>query len=101
VEIVEDGRLHTLAVAHVDPEKVSLAHEFQMSYPPDPDATTGSPNVVRTGVSELYPEITDEMVVAGSRDAEHLRISRALQLHSALVVPLSVHSPRVLGTMAR
>ena len=99
VDIFEDGRLHTLAVAHVDPDKVSLAHELQRRYPPDPDARTGSPNVVKTGVGELYPEITDEMLVAGARDAEHLRISRALQLHSALVVPLSVPGGRILGTI--
>src|SRR5260370_20193326 len=32
----EDGMLHTLAVAHVDPAKVALAHELQRRYPPDP-----------------------------------------------------------------
>ena len=33
VDIFEDGRLHTLAVAHVDPDKVTLAHELQRRYP--------------------------------------------------------------------
>ncbi len=99
VEIVEDGRLHTLAVAHVDPAKVELAHELQERYPTDPDSPTGSPNVVRTGVSELYPEITDDMLAAGARDDEHLRISRALQLRSALVVPLAAPGPRILGAI--
>lgn len=99
VEIMEDGRLHTLAVAHVDPAKVAMAHELQERYPSDPDSPTGSPNVVRTGISELYPEVTDEMLVASTRDEDHLRISRALQLRSALIVPLTVPGPRILGTM--
>ncbi len=99
VDIVEDGRLHTLAVAHVDPAKVELANELQDRYPTDPDSPTGAPNVVRTGVSELYPEITDEMLVAGARDDEHLRISRALHLRSALVVPLAAPGPRILGAI--
>jgi PAS domain S-box-containing protein len=96
VEVVEDGRLRTLAVAHVDPAKVAMAEELQRRYPSDPQAPTGSPNVIRTGVSELYPEITDDMLVAGSRDEEHLRLSRELQLRSALCVPLTARG-RVLG----
>ena len=83
VEIVEDDRLHTLAVAHVDPAKVAWARQLEQRYPTDPDSPTGAPNVVRTGVSELYPEITDEMLVASTRDAEHLRLSRELELRSA------------------
>lgn len=98
VHIVEDGRLHALAVAHVDPAKISLARQLQERYPPDPDAPAGSPKVARTGVSELYAEITDDVLVASARDEEHLRIMRALQLRSALVVPLT-HQGRVLGTI--
>jgi PAS domain S-box-containing protein len=96
VEVVQDGRLRTLAVAHVDAAKAAMAEELQRRYPSDPEAQTGAPNVVRTGVSELYPEITDDMLVAGSRDEEHLRLSRELQLRSALCVPLTARG-RVLG----
>lgn len=96
VEVVEDGRLRTLAVAHVDPEKVELAEELQRRYPSDPQAATGAPNVVRSGVSELYPDISDEMLVAGTRDEEHLRLARELQLRSAICVPLTARG-RVLG----
>jgi serine phosphatase RsbU (regulator of sigma subunit) len=49
-------------------------------------------------VSELYPRITDEMLVAGARDEEHLRLSRELNLHSALVVPLRAKD-RTLGAI--
>src|SRR5204862_154633 len=34
----EAGALRRLAVAHVDPSKVELAHELHRRYPPDPDA---------------------------------------------------------------
>ncbi len=86
---VTDGRARTVAVAHVDPEQVRWARELQERYPPDYDAPSGVGNVLRTGRSEFYPRITDEMLVAGARDEEHLRISRELRMHSALVVPLS------------
>jgi signal transduction histidine kinase/CheY-like chemotaxis protein len=46
------------------------------------------PNVLRTGQSELYAEIPQEMLERGARDTDHLRIIRDLQLRSAMVVPL-------------
>ena len=98
VQVLEDGRLRTLAVAHVDPAKVELAWEMHERYPPDMAAETGAPKVVRTGESEFYPEIPDELLVAGSRDEEQLRISRELQLRSALVVPLAIRG-QVLGVI--
>jgi serine phosphatase RsbU (regulator of sigma subunit) len=98
VDIVERDSLTTLAVAHVDPEKVAWAWDLQRRYPADPDAPTGAPNVVRTGVSELYETISDEMIVAGARDEEHLQLARDLQLRSALVVPLTVRG-RTLGAI--
>jgi PAS domain S-box-containing protein len=90
IEIVDEhGRAQQAAVAHVDPAKVDFARELNRRYPPRADATTGVPNVLRTGQPELYPEITEEMLVAGAMDDEHLRISRALELRSAMVVPLT------------
>ncbi len=91
VHIVEDGDApRQLAVAHVDPTKVTWARELNRRYPPRPDATTGVPNVLRTRRPELVSEITDEMLVAGAVDDEHLRITRTLGLRSAMIVPLVV-----------
>ena len=96
IDVVQDGRLNRLAVAHVDPAKVELAHSLQRKYPPDPNAPTGPWEVVRTGRAQLIPEITDEMLVAAARDEDQLRIGRDLQLRSALTVPLKARG-RVLG----
>jgi PAS domain S-box-containing protein len=99
VQVLQDGQLRALAVAHVDPAKVELARELQERYPADMDAQNGAPNVLRTGVSELIAEITDEMLVAGTKDEEHLRIARELNLRSALFVPLRANG-RTIGTIA-
>lgn len=96
--IEEDKSIRRLAVAHVDPAKIELAHELQQRYPPDWDAPTGVPNVLRTGQSELYAEITNEMLEAAARDDEHLRFLRALNMKSAMVVPLLARG-RTLGTI--
>jgi signal transduction histidine kinase len=100
VELVgEDGQVAQVAVAHVDPAKVEYAHELRRRYPPDPDSPTGVPNVLRTGVSEMYPEIPDEMLVATARDEEHLRIARELGLRSVMIVPIKDRDT-VLGAIS-
>ena len=96
--VVEGGRTERLAVAHVDPERVAYAKELERRYPPDPNASSGVPNVIRTGEPELIAEIPDELLVAGAVDEEHLRIARALGLRSAMVVPLLARG-RVLGAL--
>ncbi|HYJ11364.1 MAG TPA: ATP-binding protein, partial [Polyangiaceae bacterium] len=101
VDLVVDGQTapRRIAVAHIDPSKIELAKELNLKYPPQPDAQAGVPNVVRTGRSELYTQVPDELLVASCVDAEHLRMARELRLRSAMVVPLPVGS-RVLGAMS-
>ncbi len=98
ISMVQDGRPVTLEVAHADPAKVAWAWELERRYPPDPEAPTGVPAVLRTGQSELIAEITDDMLVAGARDAEHLRLARGLNLRSAIVAPLTARG-RTLGAI--
>ena len=100
IELVgEEGELRNVAVAHVDPDRVKLAGEFRDRYPIDPDSDTGVPNVIRTGRSELHPEITDEMLVEAAEDAEHLRMIRELGLVSVMIVPL-VARGRAIGAVS-
>jgi PAS domain S-box-containing protein len=94
----EEGTMVRLAVAHSDPAKVAWAHELQQKYPVDMDAPQGVPNVLRTGESELYSEIPEEMLVAAAIDDEHLRIMREIGFTSAMVVPLTVQG-RTLGAI--
>ncbi|MDQ3922570.1 MAG: MEKHLA domain-containing protein [Actinomycetota bacterium] len=99
IDIVEeDGSLERLAVEHEDPQKVQLAHELQERYPPDPEAQQGVLRVVRSGQSEFYPDITDEMIVTAARDAEHLRLMREIGFVSLIFVPL-VARGRTLGVI--
>ena len=99
VDLVEHGVVRRVSVAHVDPEKARLAADLQHRYPPDPNATTGITNVLRSGRSELHSEITDAELAAAARDPEHLLLLRALGFRAYIIVPiLSRH--QVLGTIA-
>ncbi|HEY1549028.1 MAG TPA: ATP-binding protein, partial [Kofleriaceae bacterium] len=99
VDIVDGVTTRHVAVAHVDPSKVEYARELARKYPPDRDAPTGVPNVIRTGKAEFYAEIPKSLLEAGARDAEHLRIIRELDLRSAIVVPLRGRS-EVFGAIS-
>jgi serine phosphatase RsbU (regulator of sigma subunit) len=92
------GAFEQIAVAHVDPEKVRWAWELAERYPPDPDAPTGAPNVIRTGRAELYPEIDEELLQAAALDDEQRALVAELRMHSALIVPLSARG-RTLGAI--
>ncbi len=99
VDMVEDGRLRTLAVEHVDPRKVELALELSRRYPERPDAPQGPPHVLRTGKSELGSEISEERLAELATDDLHLGLVRELGFQSYMCVPLAPHG-RVLGVIS-
>lgn len=84
-----DGKLERVAIAHSDPKKIELAHELASRYPPDPDASYGVPQVIRTGRAELVTDINDEFLDRAARDKEHLELIRSLGLRSYLIAPLA------------
>jgi PAS domain S-box-containing protein len=101
IEVVdENGQLQQVAVAHVDPSKRQLAQQLRERFPPDPTASTGSANVVRTGQTELFDTITDELIEAAvpPGQEELKEIIRRLGLRSSMTVPLIARG-RVLGTI--
>jgi PAS domain S-box-containing protein len=101
VDIVEpDGSLSLVALAHVDPVKVEWAYELRRRHPPLATDPTGVVNVARTGVSELIPEITPEMIEAANiTDPELLEIVERLQLRSVMYIPLIARG-RIIGVLS-
>ena len=99
VDVLEDdGTLRQLAVAHVDPAKVDWAREYRRRYPTDLAAAQGVGQVLRTGTSEVYREVTDEMLAALARDPEHLAMMRGIGFTSVMIVPLTSRG-RTLGAI--
>jgi PAS domain S-box-containing protein len=99
IDVVVDGRLRTLAVEHVDAQKIELAFELARRYPENAEAEQGPPLVLRTGQSELVPEISEERLAELAQDDLHLGLVRELGVQSYMCVPLVAHD-EMLGVIS-
>jgi len=99
VDLVDElGARQQVVAAHPDPAKLALAEQLRRHEPDPPNPNQGVGRVIRTGVSELYPDISGEMIAAGARDAEHLRLLQEVGFRSVLLVPLPARG-RTLGVL--
>lgn len=94
-----DGGPPRRFVAHSDPAKVDLAHEFMRRYPSDPDDPKGAAAVLRTGDPQWVAEISDDMLRAAARDEDHLAMLRELGLRSYICMPIKGRG-KVLGAIS-
>jgi PAS domain S-box-containing protein len=92
------GTTPEIEIAHTDPAQVAYARELQERFPFDPTSSTGIPAVIRSGRSEFHPEIDEETLREADTTDEARDVARALDLRSAIAVPL-VKRGRVLGAM--
>ncbi|MEX2535445.1 MAG: ATP-binding protein [Trueperaceae bacterium] len=83
-----DGLLERLAVMHSDPEKVRFAHDLQRLYPPDPAATTGAYQVLKSGEPRLMEDVGEGALRAAAQDERHLEMLRGVGFSSAIIAPL-------------
>lgn len=84
----ENGEIQHVAIAHKDPKKIKWAKELRKRQPVDMNSQTGVAHVLKTGQPELYPLITDEMLVALSKSKKQLQLARSIGFTSAMVVPI-------------
>ena len=96
--IEDDGTIQNLAVAHVNIKKVKLARDLMRLYVPDPEATDGIGQALRTGRAEIVCDIGEDWLNQHARDDEHLELLRALGPGCSLCVPLIARG-RTLGAI--
>ena len=91
IELLEDGKIKQVAIAHSDPGKVKWAKQLRAKQGPvDLNAPSGSAWVIRTGELEHVPDITDEMLQAAAKNAKELTLLRNLDFHSMITAPLKI-----------
>jgi serine phosphatase RsbU (regulator of sigma subunit)/PAS domain-containing protein len=100
VSVLDDaGVLQEVATAHVDAAQRELGREISRRYPPDPESPSGTYGVARSGDTIYVREVTDEMLVAGIADPEHLDLVRRLGLRSVVIAALKARG-RTFGTLS-
>ena len=96
--LAPDGNVRLVAVTHSDQEKVKWARRLAEEYPTRMDQPAGLPNVLRTGIAEVYPDITEEMLAEGVSDPTYLELLKTVQFRGVVIAPII--SPRgVLGAI--
>ena len=98
VDLAKGDGVDRLIVYHKDPEKIRFAEQLRNKYPPDLNQPNGVHNVIRTGRSELYSQISDEFLRRNIKEKELLVIFKELGIKSIMIVPLKVRG-RVLGAI--
>jgi PAS domain-containing protein len=93
------GRITPVAIAHRLPEKLALGWKLRTGWPVDPHDPGGLAHVIRSGRSELIAQVSDDMLIAGARDDEHLNILRAVGLNATMIVPIRA-GDRILGALS-
>jgi PAS domain S-box-containing protein len=93
-----DGDRKTVAVAHVDRERLSLAEELRAYVPDRLDPNEGLGLVLSTGEPLLYAEVPEELLVQAAIDERHLELLRAVGFHSVLIVAMRL-AEKVLGAI--
>jgi len=93
-----DSVVPDVEIAHVDPAMVAYAIGLQERFPYDPNGAAGVPHVIRTGETQFFPDITDDVITALEVTDEARGIINQLALRSSIAVPLVKHG-RVLGAM--
>jgi PAS domain S-box-containing protein len=98
VDMLTHGRrFERVAVAHSDPEQLRRAEELHREAPPRPDAPRGVAHVLRTGRSELHPDLPAELA-ATRGELSYFRLARAFRMRSAIIVPMKARG-RTLGAL--
>jgi PAS domain S-box-containing protein len=97
VHISGESGIELVALAHRDPELVKQAEALDRQMPTRADAPRGVANVLRTGKSELYPDVP-QLVPETEDERARVEHVRTFGMRSALVVPM-VARGRTLGAM--
>src|SRR2546421_375103 len=93
-----DGSLRNVVIAHRDPPREADAKRLLERYPLRPDLQVGAPQVIRTGSAEFLPSISRDVLERVAVDPEHRELIDALDLGSAIIVPLTARG-RILGAV--
>lgn len=99
VHLLDDNdELVQLVVHHKDPDKIKWGLALQKEFPDERNESAGLWKVLRTGESEFYPNIPDELLVKAAKNERQLELLRQIGYTAVIIVPL-VSRDRIFGAI--
>jgi len=94
----EDGTIRNVVAQHSDPAKTEVVRELRRRFPVEAGAAHGAATVIGSGKSQLYAEISDEVLRKGTPSDEVFELYRRLEPRSSIVSPLLARG-RTIGAL--
>lgn len=98
IHVVEGDEARCLAVAHTDPHKGKLLENFYTKFPEHRSDDGLKWRVIRSGESEVFNDIGEDMLARVASESERTAIARDIGIRSILVAPIH-HRTRVVGAI--
>src|SRR3954469_1713108 len=95
----DHGELRSVAVAHVDPDKVRFARDYSQRYPARLTDRDGVAQVMRDGVTQVVNDIPDALLEQAIGNPEQLAALRSIGMRAVMLVPM-VTAAGVIGTIS-
>ena len=98
IDVAEEGTIRRVAAVHADPAKAGAADQLKRRFAPEAFGPHPAASIVRGGSSEFAAELSDEFLRATTRDDDHYRIVKELEVTSYICVPLTARG-RTIGAL--
>ena len=95
VDMVEDGHLRRLAMAHVNPGKAALLEELVRRLPTLDGSPAPAARVLASGRTEWLETVTPDVVASHTADPEHARLILAIGMRSHVAVPMNARGATI------
>jgi signal transduction histidine kinase len=99
IDIVEEGQIRRLALAHRRSDMEAVLADLQRRHPPRWGSPDPAARVMKTGQSMLMPELSDAALRETCEDEDQLQLMRRLGTRTGLTVPLRARG-HVLGAIS-
>jgi signal transduction histidine kinase/putative methionine-R-sulfoxide reductase with GAF domain len=99
VDLLNDGMIQRVALAHRDPDKEHQVQELDTRYPFDPSAMSSVPRVIQTGRCDWKPEMSGQDLTNAARGPGHEALLQELGTKSYIIAPIAVRD-RVFGAIS-
>lgn len=99
IEWLDASGIQSIAIAHSHPELASLAKEYRRRFPINLNDRYGVAKVLHTGSSQLYPDLSSQILAENIVSQEQIDMLKALRFNSVMIVPMIIRGKTVGALM--